>query len=573
MMEEEHATVHPITIEESRKIGVKKDVFFRRLLVSNPKTQTQMVNLVIKELNEMIEKKEIELLDHFYPSVVRLAREAPFQQMRDAFSQVMEQVLNKWPKKFSSYRNCRRVSYFIENVDIENIDKNQDEQINKLFQKAFLRHGRVSHFMQLLAWHPRYLEPFQESISCIMLKDGTLPLPWRHYIALMAASEFRCNYIAELHQYYFITNGGDYEWIKGIDYVSPKLFRLHELSSLLAHRPWLITAEHISQLLVRSENFEDSWSVSELVHAIIVLCSYHSVCSIASGLGCADEEDFAIFSDFGEVISSQEMAFAWTYSNNFKHQNHITDSASSCGSLSDLEISTMERDDNLLLKRLTVNSHEGSDTADEDDVFEEEEAATFEICEGNGHSYGINSGNGSIKRKDTLWRFCGGSVLAYSDFNVKSDEYNVLHTEDFSWDEHCFSLVKRYFPGNACQILEDLFNLTGKLTYESYGTQSEPGHIDTTPFRSAIWYYVHRIFGICHDDYDYRDVNIYLNRPTKAFVKKVACTPWKVTKEDFDHFDRTLTPSEKCHVVLIAAEARKQAGLMYGLRAVMQFMR
>jgi hypothetical protein len=97
--------------------------------------------------------------------------------------------------------------------------------------------------------------------------------------------------------------------------------------------------------------------------------------------------------------------------------------------------------------------------------------------------------------------------------------------------------------------------------------------VDTSPYRNAIWYYVHRIFGICHDDYDYRQVNVYLNRPTKIFIKKVACTPWKVSKNDFEHFDHTLSASEKCHVTLLVAEARKQAGLMYGLRAVMQHMR
>lgn len=120
-------------------------------------------------------------------------------------------------------------------------------------------------------------------------------------------------------------------------------------------------------------------------------------------------------------------------------------------------------------------------------------------------------------------------------------------------------------------ILEDLFNLTCKLTYDYYGEQKEEC-VDTSPYRDAIWFYVHRIFGICHDDYDYRQVNVYLNRPTKIFIKKVACTPWKVRREDFTHFDHTLSASEKAHVTLLVAEARKQAGLMYGLRAVMKHM-
>jgi hypothetical protein len=107
-------------------------------------------------------------------------------------------------------------------------------------------------------------------------------------------------------------------------------------------------------------------------------------------------------------------------------------------------------------------------------------------------------------------------------------------------------------------------------TYD-HNSMIKEGDDDAASFRHAIWYYVHRIYGICHDDYDYRNVNIVLNRPTKAFVKKVACTPWRVTREDLEHFNETLSSSETCHVTLLAAEARKQAGLIYGLRAVMQY--
>ena len=39
----------------------------------------------------------------------------------------------------------------------------------------------------------------------------------------------------------------------------------------------------------------------------------------------------------------------------------------------------------------------------------------------------------------------------------------------------------------------------------------------------------------------------------------MACTPWKVTRADFEHFDHTLSASEKCHVAMLVAEARKQA--------------
>ncbi|KAG7380725.1 Sestrin-1 [Phytophthora pseudosyringae] len=573
--------------EAARRVGVKRDVFFRRVLVSDADVQQQMLSRISDELHELLAREDATLVTDFFPTALRLTLDAPFPAIREALAPVVDVVERASPEAQELRARQTRVSYFFPNGDapedaeaaerVPRVDGEHDAELCALFQDAFLRTGRVTHLLQILAWHRSYLELFDRSLAATMMRDGTLPLQWRSYIAVMGASELRCHYLADLQQYNFVVNAGDGEWIKGLDYVPPKLFRLHELSSLLAHRPWLLTAEHVAELL-RSDQ-DDSWSVSELVHAIIVLCQAHSMASIALGVGCAEEVDLAVFGQFGYALDA-EAASAEEAGDNQEGAD-----ASSCSSV---DLSTIDRDDDMLLKQLKKSSGLDSDTADEEEEVAEElgqqegegdedadEEAYgaddgFEVVEDEA-DYGINATTAS-RRKDTLWRFCGGSVIRYADFDVRSEEYEVLHTEDFSWDEHCFSLVKRYFPGEAGQILEDLFNLTSKLTYDYFGAQKEEC-VDTSPYRDAVWYYVHRIFGICHDDYDYRLVNTYLNRPTKIFLKKVACTPWKVRQEDFAHFDRTLSPSEKCHVILLVAEARKQAGLMYGLRAVMNHMR
>ncbi|KAE9297834.1 hypothetical protein PR003_g23395 [Phytophthora rubi] len=114
--------------------------------------------------------------------------------------------------------------------------------------------------------------------------------------------------------------------------------------------------------------------------------------------------------------------------------------------------------------------------------------------------YGINATTADGRHAVVVLR---RGAIRYADFDVRSEE---LHTEDFSWGERCFSLVKRYFAGVEGRIIEDLFYLTNNLTY-----------------RTSYDY-----LRICHDDYDYRQVNTYLNRPTKNFL----CTPWKARQED-----------------------------------------
>ncbi|KDO30595.1 hypothetical protein SPRG_04495 [Saprolegnia parasitica CBS 223.65] len=571
--------------------AVKKEWFFRRLLSADPRQRASTMDQLREEAMAM----EPSVLEAHLPSMWRLAREAPLADIRTGCRALLADIATERGLTFTP--KCAPangaeptdedsdVSSFFQKSEVIGIVKNDDEDLQAIFTRCFLQGGRVSHLTRMLAWHKPYLQLFRSSITSIMLNDGPLPLEWRNYIALMAAAEYRCHYVSMIHQHYFLVNGGDPSWLDGLDFVPAKLARLHSLNALLAHQPWLITSDDIADLLA-SDSDGSSWSISELVHAIIVMCMYHSMCSITLGLGVVDEEDLAVLSS----TSNPD-----TYIGAINRRSSIgkmSECGSELGASPGYDVARMELEEELLRQRLAKDAEftqsddedapEGDATStekdddDEDIDEEEEEEVPFEVAAlpPSGRLRGLSS---TAHLKGELWRYCSETFVEYVDFDVRSREYNVLHTEDFSWDEHCFSLVSRYFPGQGGHILEDLFKLTLKMTYHSYGAHAtatksnqDVEGMDTTPFRHAIWYYVHRIYGICHDDYDYKNVNIFLNRPTKQFVKKVACTPWRVTAKDIEHFNHTLTASEKCHVTLLTAEARKQAGLMYGLRAVMQ---
>ena len=47
------------------------------------------------------------------------------------------------------------------------------------------------------------------------------------------------------HMAEFLQTGGDPEWLLGLHHAPEKLRKLSEINKLLAHRPWLITKEHI----------------------------------------------------------------------------------------------------------------------------------------------------------------------------------------------------------------------------------------------------------------------------------------------------------------------------------------
>lgn len=68
--------------------------------------------------------------------------------------------------------------------------------------------------------------------------DADVPL-------LQAAARHQCRYLVNLHVLQFLRAGGDPQWLRGLDFIPPKLRNLNEINKILAHRPWLITKEHI----------------------------------------------------------------------------------------------------------------------------------------------------------------------------------------------------------------------------------------------------------------------------------------------------------------------------------------
>ena len=82
------------------------------------------------------------------------------------------------------------------------------------------------------------------------------------------------------------------------------------------------------------------------------------------------------------------------------------------------------------------------------------------------------------------------------------------------------------------------------------------------------------MYGMVAADFDYRQVNVFLSRPLKAFIKRVVCFPDTITRADFQEALGTYAfrPVEKLHIVLLAAEGRRQACLLYGLHAIMTHM-
>ncbi|XP_068015163.1 sestrin-2 isoform X3 [Melanerpes formicivorus] len=395
--------------------------------------------------------------------------------------------------------------------------------LRQLLIDALLSSGRVDHVAMVMGLHPQYLTSFWKTQRLLLRMDGPLPYHKRHYIAIMAAARHQCTYLVSLHTEEFLQVGGNPAWLQGLHCAPPKLRNLNEINKLLAHRPWLITKEHIEALLKPGE---DSWSLAELVQALVLLTHYHSLASFVFGCGIHPEGG----QDGGQGCHHPSP--------------HSDGSPAAEDSLGGSGGRDAVREVELLMERMKLLQES---QLEEEGITQEELETRFEL-----------------EKTESL-------LVAPSEVAEESLRSSVLcFVEDPEFGYKDFTRRGQQAPPTfRAQLLDEKFQVVYNLTYN---TMAMHRGVDTSVLRRAIWNYVHCVFGIRYDDYDYGEVNQLLERSLKVYIKTVACYPEKTTRRTYSQFWRHFKHSEKVHVNLLLLEARMQAALLYALRAVTRYM-
>ncbi|XP_067008678.2 sestrin homolog isoform X2 [Anabrus simplex] len=425
-------------------------------------------------------------------------------------------------------------------------------QTHMLFIDAFLQNNRLDHVTQVMGYHPTYLDTFLRTQNFILRGDGPLPYDYRHFIAIMAAGRHQCSYLINLQKQEFLLQGGDQTWLKGLSKIPQKLRDLYEINKILAHRPWLINKTHIEKLT----KGKDSWSLAEVVHAIVLLAHFHSLASFVFGCGVNEELDQEGGHLPGGVVpplSSSPRSIP----------TPVRDREDPWGRASPVPASPVEQEvgvDQLMLRMKNLSERS-------EEFTQEEKTKRFEHVEN--QSVELSPGLEPLTQlKADIGQFVDDPTFLYQDFARRGEVSDIPTFRDYSWDDHGYSLVNRLY-NDVGNLLDEKFKTAYNLTYYTMGGRKD---VDTSRFRRAIWNYIQCMFGIRHDDYDYGEVNQLLERSLKAFIKSACCYPERVTKKDYDRVLREFKHSEKVHVNLMVLEARMQAELLYALRAVMRYM-
>ena len=413
----------------------------------------------------------------------------------------------------------------------------------------------------MFGMHPRYFESELTTYRRLMTESGPLPATWRHYIAIMAASRYNCHYLVYAGRRRFLATGGDSDWLEGLHRAPPKLARLADLNGVLAHRPWLLGAEESNgaptgEIVYRNEvaallSGKNSYSKNELAHAIAVLATYHAQASFCHAIGiemepedefdvrgCGDGEDLDA-ADAADVADADvedgsgdvaAVAKAAALDGETLHDSEIRNRLLRDEDPEDLfGAGDMGEDD----EEEGDDEENGAGGSDKHDAMMMKHFSKIDVVSagalstareaslggaaprpGEGEFLAAGAAAGAAATGAAALRsfssksafscsiYCGENTLEYQDFEVGTRAYRTLRTQEYSWGEHGFALMDRYSstPGaSAAEQFDQQFNLTYDLTYQTFSGTKD---IDTLPFRRAIWYYVLRLFGICHDDYE-----------------------------------------------------------------------
>lgn len=249
------------------------------------------------------------------------------------------------------------------------------------------------------------------------------------------------------------------------------------------------------------------WNPNELVLALTELCQFHCLSGFIFGVGVAPEEDLPLV--------------------NFREPP--------CCVVKPAKIKTNIAD----LLRGLVESQEYEDISIEvlDEIHGYEDNAYFSRIAGNSLCY-INY------PMDTISRPFNGS-----EFRLTDQAYFVLEKM-------------------APEVSESIWNRIRLATVMTYDYVGQDSGVETGPLRRAIWNYVQRVYGLQYDDYDYTDINKFLKINTKKYIKKIACFPETVTRQDWENIELDLTYDEMIHLNILICEARFETELLYMLYAI-----
>lgn len=255
----------------------------------------------------------------------------------------------------------------------------------------------------------------------------------------------------ELFEREFLDYGGDETWLQGLDHVPAKLLAICEINKILAHRPWLLTPEHIASLA----KGKFCWTLAEVVHAIVILSHIHSLSSFVFSCGLTQELENASPIIPPPVVDLSVSGTATSASPT------IVQNAAPQLSTSPNTAAVQKKAVDVLMAKMLNLSQQNTECSEDEliDRFKNVEMQTAELSPTAGNS------PSQLTLPINVLQYIDDPGFTYVDFAKRGVTMPpTFRVQDYSWDDHGYSLVNSLY-NNVGYLLDVKFRATYNLTY------------------------------------------------------------------------------------------------------------
>lgn len=327
--------------------------------------------------------------------------------------------------------------------------------------------------------------------------DGFLVSFWCYYIVIMVVVCYQCFYLVGFYMVEFLQIGGDFEWLLGFYWVFEKLCKFSEINKLLVYWLWFIIKEYIQVLLKIGEYI---WFLVEFIQVLVLFIYCYLFLFFVFGCGIFFEGDvdgsfvFQVFIFFSEQSSflSRDLL------NNFGGFEFVCE-------VEVLMECMWQLQESLLW---------------DEGMFQEEMESCFELEKLESLLVIFLVDILEFFLYLDMLCFVEDFIFGYEDFIWRGVQvFFIFWVQDYIWEDYGYLLIQWfYFEGG--QLLDEKFQVVYSFIYNIIVMYSG---VDIFVFCRVIWNYIYCVFGIRYDDYDYGEVNQFLEWNFKVYIKIVVC--------------------------------------------------
>ncbi|EAR89181.2 PA26 p53-induced protein (sestrin) protein (macronuclear) [Tetrahymena thermophila SB210] len=571
--------------KDERIIQCKKSIEELKALLEDHGSNIEAVNFVKQKLKIAIFQTPypecFTLFEAFYNE--RYADDLKEQQVSEFYSlSEIPSIQNLGYALFNNERECDKEGHGQElpeeqKEDLSNLitwpviqNNVSNEQLRQVLAEIYNNNsGRIPHLERLLCWFPDYLYHYHQLTQELFYGPGPIPIDQRYFIAILASSNFGCEYLHSRLSQQFLNIGGNLKWLEvGLEQVDvPKLQALAAFNSKLAYAP----SEVCKNSKMIEELMQKGWQKNELMQAIFIITFYHALACACQAFGLKSELDlrnshFSLLSKTQTPIGSNLQS---------PKNRNSEDKLSAKKPNFDFANSEIEN----LLKRMTSSDQDQVGSNEEEQVQEKplenkKKTSSHTLKEKDEVSSPVIKEQQKDQENETKFlqlrlfekfqKFIMNPELRDKDERISQ----TLRYSDFNYNTHGFQITNQYALDLA-QNSKDILDIIKNMTNKNFNSSQ---NLSTTPFRKAIKLYIQNIFGYTHFDADYKtEMNALLPIPLKTVLKLTVKRPFEIKYSHIQNINLKLMSSEVAHIILLATHARFEIELLYFLYPFQSF--